>query len=139
MHSERAYCPHCSLVLAESVSLPFPPAPIRCRHCRLVVGAGRAREAPEPVPGARGAAAGRYASEARRAGTGGDLDEEALIEAVRAVAGELGCRPGQVAMLDYRERSENDQQLPPLADLLAAFGTWKRVLARASGTEGAAA
>jgi hypothetical protein len=135
-----AYCPHCALVLAEEAAFPFPHAAMRCRHCRLVVGPGRGRSEPLAAAGARGAAAGRYASEARRAAAdaarGGaadatDDERDGMARAVRAVADDLGRRTGQVTLIDYQERAELRGDLPPLADVIAAFGTWKAALAAA--------
>ena len=61
-----AHCPHCLLVVAESVEGDWPPGPTRCPHGRLMIGPGRAREAGDGTPGARGAAAGVFAREAQR-------------------------------------------------------------------------
>lgn len=133
-----AYCPHCAMDLATDVELPYPEVEaVRCRHCRLVVGPGRARSSPEGVSGGRGAAAGRYASEARRAAKGGEpSDPEVVLTALRQVAEQVGRRPHEVRMLEYRERSEQDEQLPRLADVIATFGSWKAAIAQA-GRSGA--
>jgi hypothetical protein len=128
-----AYCPHCALDLAADVELPYPQqTAVRCRHCRLVVGPGRAKASPEGAAGGRGAAAGRYASEARRAAKGGEAgDPDAVLAAVRIVAEAVGRRPHEVRMLEYRELAEQRGDLPPLADVIATFGSWKSAIARA--------
>lgn len=132
--TQTVFCPHCSMDFAEAVALPYPPASQRCRHCRLVVGPGRARELPDAPSGARGAAAGRLASEARRvatATTDEPVDRDELASALRTVAAELGRRPGQVSLVDYQACWEADQDLPTLAQIIGAFGTWKSALAAA--------
>jgi hypothetical protein len=128
-----AYCPHCALDLAADVELPYPrDAAVRCRHCRLVVGPGRAKDTPEGAAGGRGAAAGRYASEARRAAKGGEAgNPDEVLAAVRRVAEQVGRRPHEVRMLEYRELQETDKSLPPLADVIATFGSWKAAIAKA--------
>lgn len=132
-----AFCPHCALDLASDVALPYPPSTaVRCRHCRLVVGPGRAKSSSAGAAGGRGAAAGRYASEARRAAKGGaPSDPEVVLAAVRAVAGQIGRRPHEVRMLEYRELAETQSDLPPLADVIATFGSWKAAIARAGQDE----
>lgn len=124
------------MAYAEDVTIPYPPQSQRCRHCKLVVGPGRAREVPDAPSGARGAAAGRLASEARRmADSDADVDREALAVALRDVAKELGRRPGQVSLVDYQQRWEARNDLPSLAQLIGAFGTWKSALAAASRSD----
>lgn len=134
-----AYCPHCALDLATDVELPYPKGQaVRCRHCRLVVGPGRGIADPETAAGGRGAAAGRYASEARRAAKNGQpSDPEKVLAAVRSVAAQVGRRPHEVRMLEYRELAERQTDLPPLADVIATFGSWKAAIARAGQEEGA--
>lgn len=135
--TQTVFCPHCSMDFAEGVALPYPPTAQRCSHCRLVVGAGRAREVPDAPSGARGAAAGRLASEARRmAKTDDNADHGALAAALRDVAGELGRRPGQVSLVDYQAEWETRKdELPSLAEIIGAFGTWKSALAAATRAE----
>src|SRR2546423_15507122 len=69
--STDAYCPHCMLVVAESVEGPWPPMPSRCPHCRLMIGVGPARDAADGAPGARGAAARVLPPAGQRGGAGG--------------------------------------------------------------------
>ncbi|HYF24803.1 MAG TPA: hypothetical protein VD931_03605 [Baekduia sp.] len=135
--TQTVFCPHCSMPFAEDVPLPFPPQSQRCRHCKLVVGPGRAREVPDAPSGARGAAAGRLASEARRlADSDGDFDRDALTRALRDVATELGRRPGQVSLVDYQQRWEARDDLPSLTTIIGAFGSWKSALAAATQRNG---
>jgi hypothetical protein len=142
------FCPHCALVLAEEVAIPYPPSPVRCRHCRLVVGPARGRPEPDATAGARGAAAGRYASEARRVAAAAVRDgapavpEEERVRlagAVRDVARALDRRVGQVTLIDYQERAELRSELPELSEVIAAFGTWKSALAAAAALDPAPA
>jgi hypothetical protein len=133
--SRDAYCPHCHLLMERGVAERWPPAPMRCAHCRLLVGAGRARPTPAAEPGARGSAAGVFAHEARRAG--GDpapASPEEVCRAIRRVARELGARPERLLMVDYQQRATDDATLPALADVFAAFGSWKRARRAAAAT-----
>jgi len=116
------------LGVAESVDGPWPPAPERCPHCRLMIGPGRAREEGEGAPGARGAAAGVLARDAQRHAPDDDVDAspEAVREGIRAVAAELGAPPERLLMVDYQQRAAEDADLPDLTAVFAAFGTWKR-------------
>jgi hypothetical protein len=92
-----------------------------------MIGIGRARDAGDGAPGARGAAAGVFAREAQR---GDDTDEHAspddVCEGIRTVARELGSPPERLLMVDYQQRAASDTGLPALTDVFAAFGTWKR-------------
>jgi hypothetical protein len=122
----EAYCPHCHLLVERDVDEPWPEEPLRCPHCRLLIGEGRARPTSEADPGARGSAAGVFAHRARRSGDGGDSSREEVGEAIRAVAEELGERPERLLMVDYQQRASQDDDLPQLEDVFAAYGSWKR-------------
>jgi hypothetical protein len=120
----------------------WPPQPVRCPHCRLLIGAGRAREAGDGAPGARGAAAGVFAREAQRA-RDPDADHvpsEEVIHGIRAVAEQLGSPPERLLMVDYQQCAAEDDSLPDLTDVFTAFGSWKRARreAAADGREAAA-
>src|SRR3954465_12421828 len=92
--SRDAYCPHCHLLIEREVAAAWPPQPMRCPHCRLLVGQGRSRPTPAAEPGARGSAAGVFAHEAKRNGGHGEgASDEAVCEAIRTVADQLGARP----------------------------------------------
>ena len=122
-----AYCPHCHLLIDKKVGEDWPEEPLRCPHCRLLVGIGRAKPTPAAEPGARGSAAGVFAHEAKRAG--GDADsasKEEVCSAIREVAEECGSRPERLLMVDYQQRASDDDNLPPLSDVFAAYGSWKR-------------
>jgi len=106
----------------------YPSRPLRCEYCRLVIGAGRARDVPEASEfGARAhsSAAGMLASSARRA-CGDVLDHERVAHALRRVASRQGCALDRLRMLDYETHAKSDSDLPPLADVLATFGGWKK-------------
>jgi hypothetical protein len=100
---------------------------MRCPHCRLVIGTGRARAAGDGEHGARahGTAAGVVANAARRE-QGEALDHDRVTTALREVAGQLGCPLDRLRMLDYQNEAEQDVDLPVLADVIATFGTWKQ-------------
>ena len=122
-----AYCPHCHLLMERRVGRrDWPLEPMRCPHCRLLVGAGRARPTPAAEPGARGSAAGVFAHEARRAGKEGRVSAQEVCRAIRTVAQDLGSRPERLLMVDYQQRASDDDSLPPLSEIFAAYGSWKR-------------
>jgi hypothetical protein len=122
-----AYCPHCHLLIERKVGEgDWPEEPLRCQHCRLLVGAGRARPTPSAEPGARGSAAGVFAHEAKRAAGNGDASKDEVCKAIRDVAEEVGSRPERLLMVDYQQRATDDDKLPTLTDVFAAYGSWKR-------------
>ena len=121
-----AYCPHCELRLDSEVGEPWPAEPVRCPHCRLVVGIGRARRIPTGAPGARGTAAGVFSRQARREESQDAVPPDEILAGIRVAAAQIGERPDRLLMLDYQARSLDDPELPPLRDVLAAFGSWKR-------------
>jgi hypothetical protein len=124
--ADDAYCPHCHLLIDRAVGEDWPPDPLRCPHCRLLVGTGRARPTPAAEPGARGSAAGVFAHEAKRSGKDGDASSDEICRAIRDVAAEMGARPERLLMVDYQQRASDDEGLPALSDVFAAFGSWKR-------------
>ncbi len=99
------------------------------------MGTGRARPTPSAEPGARGSAAGVFAHEAKRAGGEGDATKEEVREAIRRVAEEDGQRPERLLMVDYQQRASDDESLPALSSVFAAYGSWKR--ARRAAAESA--
>jgi hypothetical protein len=121
-----AYCPHCHLLIERRVVSGWPPEPLRCPHCRLLVGAGRARPTPAAEPGARGSAAGVFAHEAKRSGRARNVPANEVRRAIRDVAEELGARPERLLMVDYQQRASEDDELPSLSEIYAAYGSWKR-------------
>jgi hypothetical protein len=131
--SRDAYCPHCHLLIERKVEAAWPPQPMRCPHCRLLVGQGRSRPTPAAEPGARGSAAGVFAHEAKRNGGGDDVSEAEVCKAIRSVADALGARPERLLMVDYQQRASDDENLPPLSSVFAAYGSWKRARRAAAG------
>ena len=129
-----AYCPHCHLLIDKKVGEDWPEEPQRCPHCRLLVGVGRARPTPAAEPGARGSAAGVFAHEAKRSGDDGSTTAEDVREAIRSVAEEMGARPERLLMVDYQQRASDDEDLPALSQVFAAYGSWKRAR-RAAATK----
>ena len=130
-----AYCPHCHLLIEKKVTADWPDEPQRCPHCRLLVGAGRARPTPSAEPGARGSAAGVFAHEAKRSGADSDATEDDVCKAIRDVADTVGSRPERLLMVDYQQHASDNDSLPSLSDVFAAFGSWKR--ARRAAANGA--
>src|SRR4051794_35545658 len=121
------YCPHCSRPFAESDIEPAPLKPMRCKHCRLLVGAGRGR--PEPDRGQPGAAAGLIANEARRAETVDGDDDVVRARASAAivyVASRMGVSPDRLTLTVYREQLPSEKSLPSVSQVVQAFGSWKR-------------
>jgi hypothetical protein len=123
--TNEAYCPHCFLLVETGVPDGWPETATRCRHCRLLIGPGRARPTAEANPGARGSAAGVFAHQAKRE-DGDDVSHDEVREAIRRVAEELGARPERLLMVDYQQRASADDSLPTLSDVFSAFGSWKR-------------
>jgi hypothetical protein len=132
--AKDAYCPHCHLLIERKAGEDWPQAPLRCPHCRLLVGAGRARPSPAAEPGARGSAAGVFAHEAKRASVDGPTSRKEICAAIRRVADELGARPERLLMVDYQQRASDDDSLPALSEVFAAYGSWKRAR-RAAATD----
>jgi hypothetical protein len=134
-----AYCPHCHLLIERKVGAEWPREPLRCPHCRLLVGTGRARPTPSAEPGARGSAAGVFAHEAKRArgdsGASTGASKEEVCRAIRVVADAVGARPERLLMVDYQQRVSDDDDLPGLSEVFAAYGSWKRAR-RAAATSG---
>ena len=124
--AEDAFCPHCHLLIERKVGDDWPQEPLRCPHCRLLVGTGRARPTPSAEPGARGSAAGVFAHEAKRAGGDAEASKEDVRKAIRQVAEDAGQRPERLLMVDYQQRASDDESLPALSDVFAAYGSWKR-------------
>ncbi|MBA3262716.1 MAG: hypothetical protein H0T69_09665 [Thermoleophilaceae bacterium] len=133
--AEDGYCPHCHLLVERRVEEDWPKAPLRCPHCRLLVGAGRGRPTPSAEPGARGSAAGVFAHEAKRAGGDGESTKEEVRRGICQVAQAAGERPERLLMVDYQQRAADDDGLPALSDVFAAYGSWKR--ARRAAAESA--
>ncbi|MBA2506883.1 MAG: hypothetical protein H0V29_13235 [Thermoleophilaceae bacterium] len=124
--SDQAFCPHCFLLVEAGVEQPWPPAPTRCRHCRLLIGPGRGRQSADANPGARGTAAGVFAHRAKHSEAGEEASPDRVREAIRSVAERRGARPERLLMVDYQQTALEDESLPPLGDVFTAFGSWKR-------------
>ncbi len=127
-----AYCPHCHLLVKRHVAKPWPPQPIRCPHCQLLIGAGRSRSQPSGDPGAKGTAAGVFSRQAKRDDGEVGSSPEGVLAAIRMVARELGERPERLLMVDYQQHAAVDPEIPPLRDVFAAFGSWKRARRQAA-------
>jgi hypothetical protein len=132
--AEDGYCPHCHLLVERRVGEDWPQQPLRCPHCRLLVGVGRGRPTPSAEPGARGSAAGVFAHEAKRAGGDGESTKGEVCQAIRDVAEDTGQRPERLLMVDYQQRAADDDELPALSDVFAAYGSWKRARRAAADT-----
>lgn len=72
------------------------------------------------------------ASSARRA-DGAVIDHGRVARALQRVATREGCALDRLRMLDYETHTKNDEKLPPLADVLATFGGWKKARRAAEG------
>jgi hypothetical protein len=131
---EDGYCPHCHLLVDRGVGTHWPRQPLRCPHCRLLVGVGRGRPTPSAEPGARGSAAGVFAHDAKRAGGDGEVTQAEVRQAIREVAETAGQRPERLLMVDYQQITADDTEMPGLADVFAAYGSWKRARRAAADT-----
>jgi hypothetical protein len=132
--ADDAYCPHCHLLIEKDVGTAWPKEPRRCPHCRLLVGAGRARPEPSAEPGARGSAAGVFAHEAKRSGPERIVPKHVVCRAIREVAEMVGARPERLLMVDYQQQASDDEELPGLDQVFAAYGSWKRARRAAAGS-----
>ena len=121
----EAFCPHCFLLIESDVGRDWPSEPTRCPHCRLLIGEGRGKPTADASPGARGTAAGVFAHRAKRDDSE-TASPEKVCAAIRKVATELGARPERLLMVDYQQHASTDPELPELADVFTAFGSWKR-------------
>jgi hypothetical protein len=54
---------------------------------------------------------------------------------IRDVAEESGQRPERLLMVDYQQRAADDDALPALSDVFAAYGSWKRARRAAAETK----
>jgi hypothetical protein len=67
-----------------------------------------------------------FAHEAKRAGADGSASKSDVCQAIRDVAEDVGSRPERLLMVDYQQRASDDDSLPSLSDVFAAYGSWKR-------------
>jgi hypothetical protein len=75
-----------------------------------------------------------FAHEAKRSGTKPTASKEDVCQAIRDVAEAVGARPERLLMVDYQQRVSDDEKLPGLNEVFAAYGSWKRARrAAASG------
>jgi hypothetical protein len=78
-----------------------------------------------------------FAREAQRGRD--DADEVApdeVVVGIRAVAERLGSAPERLLMVDYQQCAAEDDTLPDLTEVFAAFGSWKRARREAALTDG---
>lgn len=134
------YCPHCSGELEGHDDSRGG----RCPSCRLVVGAGRARDqAREELR------SGGFMANAARREAAEPVPEAVAFAALRAVAGKVGCAVERLRMTDYDRAVRDGTSGPSVAQVLATFDTWKtaraaagsapRAIRAATGSQGAEA
>jgi hypothetical protein len=75
-----------------------------------------------------------FAHEAKRAGGEESVPKEDVCKAIRDVAHAVGSRPERLLMVDYQQRASDDESLPTLSAVFAAYGSWKRARRAAAGT-----
>jgi hypothetical protein len=75
-----------------------------------------------------------FAHRAKRSAADAHVSEDEICTAIRRVAGETGARPERLLMVDYQQQAAEDDSLPPLADVFAAYGSWKRARKAAAGS-----
>lgn len=112
----RLYCPHCNTPLtAHKESRPG-----RCPDCFLIIGAGRARPAPdgEPRPG-------RFMANTAKRVDAAPVSKEAGWAALREAAAMLCVRVERMRMTDYDMLSRDGVIDVTVAELLATFPSWK--------------
>ena len=49
-----------------------------------------------------------------------------MQRAICKVAEDSGQRPERLLMVDYQQEASDDERLPTLSDVFAAYGSWKR-------------
>lgn len=110
---------------------------MRCPHCRLIIGLGRALAAgvDATLGRSRGAAAAVVANAARREECAAG-DGEAIGAALRVIAAAHGCDVRRLSMLDYQHECDRDRALPSLGVILATHGSWKNARSAAGATQG---
>ena len=69
-----------------------------------------------------------------RSGADSDATSDDVCQAIRDVADAVGSRPERLLMVDYQQRASDDDSLPSLSDVFAAFGSWKRARRAAAGS-----
>ncbi|WP_320671345.1 hypothetical protein [Patulibacter defluvii] len=74
---DDAFCPHCHHLLLRAAPHPYPPRPLRCPSCHLLVGPGRAQDA---------------GGKARRLGQTSNLRVDAVLDVLHDM--QLGTRYG---------------------------------------------
>jgi hypothetical protein len=67
-----------------------------------------------------------FAHEAKRAGGGQPVSKKDICQAIRDVAKAVGARPERLLMVDYQQRTADDEDVPSLSAVFAAYGSWKR-------------
>ena len=53
------------------------------------------------------------------------MSPEEVIEGIRTVAERLGSAPERLLMVDYQQSLAEDEDLPDLTSVFAAFGSWE--------------
>ena len=64
---------------------------------------------------------------------GEHVPKEDVCQAIRDVADAVGSRPERLLMVDYQQRASDDDSLPGLSAVFAAYGSWKRARRAAAG------
>jgi hypothetical protein len=74
-----------------------------------------------------------FAHEAKRSGADQDASDRQVCSAIRRVAKRIGARPERLLMVDYQQCASEDEKLPALSEVFAAYGSWKRARRAAAG------
>ena len=118
----QLYCPHCG----GGLQTYDPATGGRCHACRLVVGAGRARD--QAMDDVR---SGGFVANAARREDAEPVALEEAFDALRTVADALGCAVERLRMTDYDKAVRDGTTGPSVAQVLATFDTWKAARAAA--------
>jgi hypothetical protein len=54
------------------------------------------------------------------------VPKSVVCQAIRDVAEMVGARPERLLMVDYQQQATDDEELPGLDQIFAAYGSWKR-------------
>lgn len=119
---KEMFCPHCGAELPGHDGARGG----RCASCRLVVGAGRARDVADDE-----VRTGGFMANAARREDAAPVAVADAHAALVAVAETAGCPVDRLRMTDYDKAHRAGAAGPSVAEVLATFDAWKAARAYA--------